>query len=131
MLLLIPRLGPDGKGLAYLITLAAIIGCAVGFSYTIGYLYREHSGSPAVWFRIANGCLFTFLMARILFLLAVAVQNKIAQTRKPRVLLLTSLLGIYASGLARLVTAIVNNRGTRGDHVVAPAGHDEMTLGVM
>ena len=25
----------------------------------------------------------------------------------------------------------VNNRGTRGDHVVAPAGHDEMTLGVM
>jgi hypothetical protein len=30
-----------------------------------------------------------------------------------------------------IVLQNVNNRGTRGDHVVAPAGHDEMTLGVM
>jgi type I restriction enzyme S subunit len=35
----------------------------------------------------------------------------------------TAILGVDAT--------TVNNRGTRGDHVVAPAGHDEMTLGVM
>jgi hypothetical protein len=104
VLLLIPRLGPNGKGLAFLITLVTVIGCAVGFSYMIGYLYRGHSGSPAVWFRIANGCLFTFLVSRILFLLAVTVQNPIAPKR--RVLLLASLLGTYAGGLAYLITAL-------------------------
>jgi len=104
MLLLIPRLGPGGKGLASLIALATVIGCAVGFAYTIGYLCRGHSGSPAVWFRIANGCLFAFLVARILMPLAVTVQNPIAP--KLRALLLASLLGIYAGGLAYLVTAL-------------------------
>jgi len=67
MLLLIPRLGQAGKGRAYQITFAAMIGCAVGFSYTIGYLYRDHNGSPALWFRAVNGFLFTLLVARILF----------------------------------------------------------------
>ena len=38
---------------------------------------------------------------------------------------------IWGSASVRRERSIVNNRGTRGDHVVAPAGHDGMTLGVM
>ena len=33
--------------------------------------------------------------------------------------------------VVQVVASTVSNRGTRGDHVVAPAGHDGMTLGVM
>ena len=37
----------------------------------------------------------------------------------------------YQHSLGYSDCPVVSNRGTRGDHVVAPAGHDGMTLGVM